>query len=343
MNFHTNIMKLELSVWTHHLNQLIYAYFYFCKAEKIKVNIVKNENVGYDGAILHLEGKSIFLDYSDGPKFIDSADLYDFYFKRSLRVEHQTKKIYPLNFNIPMAYKSHVLLLNLKKDILFDKQNRTEVIRAIDRFSLFTNSSHAILDIKRYPRKVIDFGGNIIFHTRLWNPDNHNDKDEKERRMSQNEFRINACRLLKKTYKNASVGLFTDKLASELAPDLLLDAKHSNKNNYLNTLSKYNICVADDGLKDTPGWKIGEYLLFGKAVITTPLNIAVDDFKEHVNYERLNTRSSFLELPEKIEYLLEGKKYLKMGEDNLNWSKIYLHPKNYLRRILSIVENGINI
>lgn len=334
-------MKLELSIWTHHLNQLIYAYFYFCKKEKIKINIVRNESVKYDGAVLYINEKKIFFDYSDEPKFIDSAELYDCYFKRSLRMEDRTTNIYPLNFNIPMAYKSHLLLMNLKSDLLFNKYNRTEVIRAVDRFSLFTNSSHAILDIKRYPKKVLDFGGNIMFHTRLWNPDNHNDEDEKERRRNQNEFRINACRLLKKTYKNASVGLFADKFASELAPDLLLDPKHSNKNNYFNMLANYNICIADDGLKDTPGWKIGEYLLFGKAVITTPLNISIDNFKEHVNFEKLSTRSSYLELPEKIEYLLEDKKYLIMGEDNLIWSENYLHPKNYIKRILSIVENGI--
>lgn len=334
-------MKLELSIWTHHLNQLIYAYFYFCKKEKIKVNIVINESIKYGGAILYIDGESIFFDYSDGPKFIDSAELYDYYFKRSLRVENRTKNIYPLNFNVPMAYKSHLLLMNLKSDLLFNKSNRTEVIRAMDRFSLFTNSSHEVLDIKRYPKEIRDYGGNIIFHTRLWDPDNHNDEDEKERRRSQNEFRINACRLLKKTFKNASVGLFADKLTGELAPDLLLDSKHSNKNNYLNMLNNYNICIADDGLKDTPGWKIGEYLLFGKAVITTPLNIDLDNFNEHINYEKLCNRSSYLELPEKIEYLLDGKKYLKMGEDNLMWSEIYLHPKNYIQRILSITKKDI--
>ncbi len=331
-------MKLEISIWTHHLNQLIYAYFYFCKSEKIKVNIVRNERLGHSGAILTIENKRIFFDYSDSPEFTDSADLYDYYFKRSLREENRKGNVYPLNFNIPLAYKSHLLVPNLKSDILFHKHSRTEVIRAIDRFSLFTNSSHAVLDVKRYPKKVEDFGGNIIFHTRLWNPNNHADADEKERRKFQNEFRINACRLLKKEYKNASVGLFADQFAAELAPDLLLDAKHSNKNNYFNMLSKINICVADDGLKDTPGWKIGEYLLFGKAVISTPLNIAVDDFKEHVNYEKLSNRNAYQELPEKVEYLLSGKKYLEMGQNNLLWSENYLHPKNYIKRVLSVIE-----
>ncbi|WJS95112.1 hypothetical protein NYQ10_01365 [Flavobacterium johnsoniae] len=330
-------MKLEISIWTHHLNQLIYGYFYFCKSEKIAVNIVRNEGVLHSGAILTVGSKRIFFDYSDSPEFIDSPDLYDYYFKRSLREENHKKNIHPLNFNIPLAYKSHLLVKNLKSDLLFHKDSRTEVIRAIDRFSLFTNSSHAVLDVKRYPKKVEDFGGNIIFHTRLWNPDNHADTDEKERRKFQNEFRINACRLLKKEYKNASVGLFADQFAEKLAPDLMLDSKHSNKNNYFKMLSKFNICVADDGLKDTPGWKIGEYLLFGKSVVSTPLNIAVDDFKEHINYEKLSNRNAYQELPEKIEYLLSGKKYLEMGQNNLLWSENYLHPKNYIKRILSII------
>ncbi|WP_286965787.1 hypothetical protein [Flavobacterium sp. UBA4854] len=133
-------------------------------------------------------------------------------------------------------------------NILFNKNSRTEIIRAMDLFSLFTNSSHAILDFKRYPKKVEDFGGNIIFHTRLWNPNNHANTDEKE----------------------------------------------------------------------------------------------VENFKR--NLEKLSSnRSAYQELPEKIEYLLSGKKYLEMGQNNLLWSENYLHPKNYIKRILTIVEKNTKI
>ncbi|UPT70080.1 MAG: hypothetical protein M0D53_13215 [Flavobacterium sp. JAD_PAG50586_2] len=100
-------------------------------------------------------------------------------------------------------------------------------------------------------------------------------------------------------------------------------------------LRNCNIGIADDGLKDTPGWKIGEYLLFGKAAISTPLNVAIENFYEHVNYEKLSTRNSVLELPEKIEFLLNGNRYLEVGRNNLDWSNEYLHPKNFMHRILS--------
>ncbi|PWA09952.1 hypothetical protein [Flavobacterium laiguense] len=333
-------MRLEISSWTHHLNQLIYSYFYYCEKEDLELKIIFNNKVAFNGAVLFLEGKEIFFDYSDDSRFIDFPENFDYYFKRSLLVTNIIKNVYPLNFNVPMAYKSVSLTLKLSRDLLLYKPNRTEVIRALDRFSIFTNSSHSVLDIRHYPKKNEDTGGNVIFHTRLWDPNNHPDADEKERRRLQNDFRINACRIIKKNFTNSSVGLFSDDLSRNMAPDILLSCKDSNKKIYFDKLKNYNIGIADDGLKDTPGWKIGEYLLFGKSVITTPLSISLENFKENINYGKLSTRSAFSELPDKIEYLLKDKKYLEVGNNNLEWSNEYLHPKNYIKRVLSIIGDN---
>ena len=46
-------MHLELSTWTHHLNQLLYSYFYFCKEGKKEVKIRFNKEVKHNGAILN--------------------------------------------------------------------------------------------------------------------------------------------------------------------------------------------------------------------------------------------------------------------------------------------------
>ena len=332
-------MKLELSTWTPHLNQLIYSYFYYSKVENKKFNIIFNAVVKYDGAILYIDGLKVFFDYSDDTKFIDLAENFNFYFKRSLLKSDRTKNIFPLNFNLALSYNSHQLLWKLQKDFLFNKRNRIELIRAIDIFGLFTNSSHSVFDVRKFPKKVVDNNGKIIFYTRLWNPDNHPDADEKERRNIQNNFRIKACRIVKKYFKNASVGLFPDDLSKKIAPDILLDINTCKKRNYFNQLVNYDIGIADDGLKNSPGWKIGEYLLYGKAVISTPLNVEIENFKEGVNFEKISTRSSYLELPDKIELLLNNKRYLEIGSNNLLWSDFYLHPKNYFKRILSVIEN----
>ncbi|AWG21477.1 hypothetical protein FFWV33_07975 [Flavobacterium faecale] len=331
-------MQLFLSTWTHHLNQLIYSYLYFCKSESLDVTIIQDTSIVHNGGLLLVEDKKIFFDYSDDPQFIDKIEKFDLYFKRSLREECFKGNVYPLNFNVPLSYKPHLLFLNLKKDLLFDRRSRIEVLKALDLFGLVFKSSHKTLNVNRYPEKVVDHGGRVLFHTRLWNPDNHPDLEEKERRRLQNDFRINACRIIKKNFENASVGLTMDNLSIEIAPDLILTKRESNKNYYLNTVMHHDIGIADDGLKDCPGWKIGEYLFYGKAVITTPLNIIVDNFKPKINYEMLSSRSAFEELPDKIDSLLKDKRYLQMGSRNKEWSTNYIHPQNYLKRILTLLK-----
>jgi hypothetical protein len=334
-------MKLELPCWTSHHNMIIYSLLFYSCENNDTFNVAFNSKISANGGILYINDKTIFLDYSDGIILIDDPKRYDFYFKRSLGFENNYMNMHPLNFQVNFSYKALSLIRKLSFNELINNRNRIEVVRAMDYFNSFTNLSHNAMDVRSFPKSVVDNNGKIIFHTRLWNPKNHPDSEEKKRRGIQNQFRIEACRIIKSNFKNASVGIFSDDLSIKMAPDILLDVKNTSKKEYFKSLKRADICIADDGLKDTPGWKIGEYLLFGKAVITTPLNVNIEEFKEHVNYEKLNTRDSYKELPEKIENLLTEKKYLKMGENNLIWSETYLHPKNYIKRILAVTEREI--
>ncbi len=332
------MFTLEINFWSEHLNQLIYSCFYYCKKNDLEFNLNANKNIRFGGAIVIIKEKNIFFDYSDDIVFMDLPEKYDYYFKRSLKDVDRKSTIYPLNFNVPLAYNSFKLLFKLKYNLITDKNSFKEILEASDFFSVL-RGSHKTLSIKNYPNKISDdFGGNVIFKTRLWNPDNNPDSNEKERRLLQNEFRINACRVIKKSFKNASVGLAEGVLANKIAPDLVISNKLSSKKKYLNELNKFNIGIADDGLKNTPGWKIGEYLLYGKAVITTPINISVENFLEGTNYAQLSTRNSYQELPDKIAMLQKEKKYLEMGESNYHWSRMYLHPANYIDRILASIN-----
>jgi hypothetical protein len=332
------IMRLEIHHWTPHHNMIIFSCLYFCEENNIEFDIQINPKISWNGAILYLKNKTFYFDYSDDTSFLDGPNKYDYYLKRSLKIIDANRNVYPLNLQVNYSYKSLKLLSKLDLNVLLNKANRIEIIRALDYFNAFTNSSHNAMDVRKLPKRALDNGGEVIFYTRLWNPDNHIDRYEKERRRLQNEFRIASCRIIKKNFEKASVGLFPDGLSSKSAPDLLLDVKKTSIKEYFSMLRQSDIGIADDGLKDTPGWKIGEYLLFGKAVITTPLNIALENFHEHANYEKLSSRSSYLELPDKIEYLLKDKKYLEMGHNNLKWSDEYLHPKNYIKRILSVTR-----
>lgn len=328
-------MRLEIHHWTSHHNMIIFSYLYFCEENNIEFDIQINSKISWTGAILYVNNETFYFDYSDDNQFLDDPKKYDFYLKRSLKIIDINQNVFPLNLQVNYSYKSLKLLSKLNLKVLTNKANRIEIIRALDYFSTFTNLSHSATDIRKLPNKIEDNDGKVVFFTRLWNPENHRDVDEKERRKLQNEFRIESCRIIKKNFKNASVGLFPESLSSKLAPDLLLDIKKTSIKEYFGVLRQCDIGIADDGLKDTPGWKIGEYLLFGKAVVTTPINIVVDNFNEHTNYEKVSSRSAYVELPDKIEYLLKEKKYLEVAQNNLNWSNTYLHPSNYLNRVLS--------
>lgn len=334
-------MKLELPYWTSHHNMILYSLLYYCEENNQVFDVSFNAEISTGGAILHNNNQTIFLDYSDNSVFIDNPKKYDFYFKRSLLSQDYKENVYPLNLQVNFSYKALNLLMKFNFKDFTNKRSRTEIVRAMDYFNVVTNLSHNAMDIRNFPKKAADNNGKIIFHSRLWNPDNNADVDEKIRREHQNEFRIEACRIIKNNFKNVSVGLFPDELAKKVAPEFVLDIKSTSKKEYFKSLRNADIGIADDGLKDTPGWKIGEYLLFGKAIVTTPLNTVVADFQEHINFEKVQNRSSYLELPEKIEYLLEGKKYLEVAENNLKWSETYLHPKNYIKRILTITKNTI--
>ncbi len=333
-------MTLVIRYWNPHCNMLIFSYLYYCEINKIEFEINFDTTISPNAAIIYYDNQTLFFDYSDNYLFIDLPNKYTYYFKRSLKQQDKKDNIYTLNFQVNYSYKAFVFLTKLNFKELINIDNRIEIIRALDYFNSVTNSSHNAMDIRKFPKGVIDNGGRVLFHARLWNPDNHQDSDEKERRILQNEFRIEACRVIKNNFKNASVGLFPDMLSAKMAPDLLLNLKVTSKKEYFKFLRNCDIGIADDGLKDTPGWKIGEYLLFGKAIITTPLCICLEDFNEKEHYEALSSRSSFMELPNKIEYLLNDNKYLEMCDNNFKWSDDYLHPKNYIKRILSIAKSN---
>ncbi|OUS18669.1 hypothetical protein A9Q93_03370 [Nonlabens dokdonensis] len=293
----------------------------------------------HNGALLHVDSKTIFFDYSDDVIFLENPSKYNFYFKRSLSIYTEIENVYPLNFNIPLSYKTISLLQKLQKEFLFHKHNKVEFYRALDVFHLKSNSAHSLLDVRKLSEDVSRGNGEALYYTRLWNPNSTNDPKEKERRIIQNEFRINACRIIKKTFKSAKTGLYPDSFSVKCAADVVLDLKSCKKSNYLKTLKQFSIGIADDGLKDTPGWKIGEYVLHGKAVISTPIQVQIDQFENGKNYLELSDRSAYLELPDRIRELQRDDAYLQMAKANLDWSKQYLHPKNYFIRILEIIKN----
>lgn len=257
-----------------------------------------------------------------------------------LKSDSSYLNIIPLGFQVNYSYKPLPFIKKLGFGILSSKSSFTEIVRALDIFEFVTNLSHQSMQITNFPTDVSDHGGKILYYTRLWDPGRNNDSEEKERRLLMNSFRINAVRIIKKYYPNSNVGLYPCPLANKIAPELVLNLKATNKKNYLDVLKHSDICIADDGLKDSLGWKIGEYALFGKSIISTPINIKIPNFVSGKNYLELPTRNSFEYISENIEVLLKDKEYMIMGLNNYLYAKENIYPDRYFENILNHINKN---
>lgn len=334
-------MKVTISKWTAHYNQLLYSVLFYSRKNHVNFSIHYHPKIESNGVLFEFNERRCFLDYSDDPKFISNALDYDFYFKRSLTIEdYKEKKGLPLNFQVNFSYKPFPLLKKMPLELLTQKNSRIEMIRAMDHFNLITNDSHHSKDLSLFKNSLTDFGGNIIFMTRLWDPSKNDDIEEKERRVYQNSFRIEACRIISKYFPNAVVGVYPDEFAKKTCPDILLELSKTRKKNYLSKLMTADICIADDGLKDTPGWKIGEYIMAHKAIITTPINTFIEDFEEGIHYVKTTDRNDFQSLPDLINLLLKEKKYQEMKMNNKNWYEKYMAPDSYIANIINKTKSS---
>ena len=334
-------MKIEIPAWTAHHNQILYSLLRYSEIHKSTFEIVLNRSIPPNGAILHVDQKIAFLDYSDDFNFIVDPSKFQIYFKRSLsnKVPHALNVV-TLNFNVSsMAYKPLKLISKMKLNLLKHPSSKVEFVRALDIFSLFTNDSHSSKDIRNTYKKQKGSEGRVLFMTRLWDPARAIDQAEKARRLLQNDFRINACRIIKANFPNSAVGVFPDYFAKEHAPDILLNIKDTTRAKYAKELANCDIGIADEGLKDSTGWKFGEYILTGKAIITTPLNTVAENFHEGANYLATQNRSDFESLPALIESLLQNNSYLAMQQNNISWREKFLAPEAYIANIISKISS----
>ncbi len=337
-------MILKINKWTAHHNQILYSLQYYADLNKINFQIEYDAHLPNPGMLFKVNNKTCFLDYSDEVKFLSDPIQYDYYFKRSLLPDLITDKIHPLNFQVNISYRPLKLIFKMPIQIFKSKKSIIEFARAIDYFGLITNDSHPSKDLKKFSNLSFkNQTGRIIFMTRLWDPARSKEPEEKERRIKQNFFRINACRIISKNFPNSITGIFPDTFAKEVAGDVLLDLKLTTKKNYLFELQRADIGIADDGLKDTPGWKIGEYIFMKKAIISTPIQTVVEEFDDGKNYISTDDRTNYKCLPDLISDLVKNKKYIELKRNNEAWFNKYMRPDKYIDNIINLTSNQFSI
>jgi hypothetical protein len=312
---------------------LLSAALYYAHKNRLPITIQcsPQARIPANAFVLEVDGKRAFLDYNDDYELRPIGLQMDMYGKRSLTMSDAAEGIVPLGFHFNYSFGLHRLLW---KKGFFHSRNRVEILRSLDWLRI-TNMSHLDMRVPHLFSPPADHGGKVIFYTRLWDPSRGTDQEERKRRHHMNEMRIQIVRTLRRMENNVS-GIFPDTFARHTCPELLVPEEETTKQNYLSKLRSADIGIANEGLKGSPGWKIGEYVVGSKCIISTAVAPLIPAFDTEVNYLVFDDPN---EIPEIVMQLRKGKKYLRMGEKNWQYCLKYLHPDVYFERILRHLVN----
>lgn len=284
------------------------------------------------------QGKKIIYDHSDGYPYPEPMKSYvdwaDIYFKRSFSAEKNASffpdavnKIYPLGFNYHVTCKKSPMNDTFWKDFARKLLHRTS--RSYFTPSVFEGDPHAISD----PPK-------IIFLSRLWAHDSPGMKESvQQQRKHINETRISIIRSLRQRYGNSFIGgLSACPLSRQMAPDLIMPYRLTERKNYLKLLHSCDICIASTGLHESIGWKTAEYVAAAKAIVTEPFHYSVPgEFVEEKNFLTYKTDEECIAA---VHRLMNDPALLaNMKMANHKYYQEYLRPDILVSNSLRIIES----
>jgi hypothetical protein len=295
----------------------------------------------------NLIGKSILIDCNDSPKVFSNL-LVDRYFKRSYIETHEYhREIIPLGFTFgDYSMSSHVIrnLCSCKgyfKKLSSAKNVQIEAFRSLDILGIFTNANRASRNRLKWQTNFATSNNKILYKTRLWNPNNVQDILKRDQRVLMNNWRISMVELLNSRFPNNSIcGIQKDGFSSTIARSEILIATESMKmRQYVNEFTNCGIGIADDGLEDTLGWKIGELVYTGKALVSTEIKVKLPgEFNELTNYLSVNRVFDEKVVGDSIEKLLSDDVFREeMSQQNLNYAHKYLHDYKMAEYIYSMI------
>ena len=179
----------------------------------------------------------------------------------------------------------------------------------------------------------------ILFCTRLWEQmDTHFPVDEI------NETRIRIASFLRKKYRGSVIaGISDSPLSRKLCKDLILPSDFTFRRNFHKLIRKSSVCITTMGLYRSIGWKFGEFVASGKAIVSEPLAFSVPgEFCDGKNYLSF---SSLEQLEERCDFLLRHEKERSsMEKNNIDYYFHYLRPDvlvwNTIKYVVDI-QNGI--
>lgn len=280
----------------------------------------KNHQAGME---MDVNGLRVYLDVSDGYNnlsFIrDHINDYDIWFKRSfsekLNKEYGLVKIVPLglNYGVFDSFVSRVFKRESTKTFLL------RFIGIKPDFEIGTRDYECVPKLNEVPQ--------ICFTARLWS-------GEENREI--NEMRILLVRELRRKYGSSfHGGIYKSAESEAMCPDLIVNKIYTQKNCYLKRMKSCDICIATTGLHGSIGWKLAEYVMASKVVLTEPLNYYVPyGFSNGSNYLEFSSVDECMSL---IDSLLNSPERMRaIMQSNYDYYRESLNAGSMMRKIIDI-------
>lgn len=279
-----------------------------------------------------------------------SLDKCDFYFKRSYNKalydsfsEEKREKIRPFGFNYQVACKNKWLLIQrIFMEVLarpfnpFVRKNGFHLHNIKELIDLNFNKRKKIMpDHKELRPQLSERKYSVLFMCRLWDPEELSEKNRADAKKV-NDSRIAIIRDLRARLGSQFLGgIQRTHYAEKHVPELTIkDKQFTSRDNYLNLVRQSEIVISSTGLLGSTGWKFGEYVALGKAIISEPLRSEVPgDFNVGSHYQEFHTPRQCVSI---VEKLLDDEPLRRNMENNVSeyfWK--YLEPENLMRKFIN--------
>ena len=328
-----------------HLSQVLTGFTMLARQKKLKIRIEDHsldESIPHRSvmALVSYRGKTLAYDMLDGYQHEDAIRYYlehcDYYFKRSFSEEKNDAlgllwqgRMFPLGFNYHVSCRNHPI------DKPFWKEAIKELLGI--EHNMFSNTYFTPDKFEKTsrPHKIPQ----VLFLTRLWGIDPQMPPELRDERKYINQTRIEIIRKLREMDGEIRFigGLPDTDLAQNMAPDLIMPPSLTDRRKYLKCLSKSDICIGTMGLFESIGWKTGEYVASGKAIINERMHYCVPgDFIQGQNYLEFGTANQCLEA---VRYLVSNPQMIaKLKCANHEYYQNYLRPDIMIANSLKIVD-----
>ena len=346
--------KLITNSTSRFLQQIYTGFFLLYKNGLIDLRQVfnnekeKKPNHRHQIRVIVNDGIKLHYDITDGYS-INKKDLEEshYYFKRSYYLKYistfgdRKKKIFPLGLNYEL-YPSNIDKFALRRNFLLQEGFRkiTGIINTFDIRSKLNykpriNIMQSLPDYHAKPK--------IIFMVKAFDPydDPKRPKNKIAERIKINETRAKCIKMLRDEFgKNFYGGFYHSKFSKRNYNELLIpDIRNSIKQNYINLLKQYPICIANSGLHGSIGWKFAEYIAFSKAIIAEKMNYEVTgSLEEGKNYLEFQSPEDCVENALKLFKNEELRHYLMTN--NTKYYHAYLRPDSLILKTLLTALSG---